>query len=188
MPKRSQEYMDKQKLRFCNAAMACFSRKGVAASNLTDICEEAELSMGALYKHFTSRDDLLVAVLKLRSERRNDLLHGSSWTELRDAILSYWQELQELPFWREFQGVTDWNEKLRQVRVEQAQLILTQIRDQLEIYTSHAEIKPAFDLARTAQLISIIFDGSIIGIRSTSELHIMLEDLTAYLDFAVGAR
>jgi AcrR family transcriptional regulator len=188
MPKRSREYMDNQRLRFCKAAMACFSRKGVAASNLTDICEEAQLSMGALYKHFTSRDDLLAAVLQLRSERRNSLLHGDSWSELRTAIVAYWQELQELPFWREFQGITDWNEELRSARVAQAQIVLKQIREQLERFSNRAEIEPPFDLERTAQLVSIIFDGSIIGIRSTGDLHIMLDDLTDYLDLAVGAR
>lgn len=186
MPKRSPEYMENQRVRFCRAAMACFSRKGVAATNLIDICEEAQLSMGALYKHFSSRDDLLEAVLRLRCERRNTLLHGESWADLRMAIVAYWQELQELPFWREFQGVTDWNEQLRRVRLQQAQLILTQIQAQLERFTEAGEIQPPFDLGRTAQLVSIIFDGSIIGIRSSGELHIMLDDLTAYLDHAVG--
>lgn len=187
MPKRSPEYMEGQRLRFCAAAMACFSRKGVAASNLTDICEEAGLSMGALYKHFASRDDLLEAVLQLRCERRNSLLRGESWSELRRAIVNYWSELQGLPFWREFQGITDWNERLRHVRLRQAQAILAQLRDQLDRYVASGEIQPPFDLGRSAQLVSIIFDGSTIGIRSSGELHIMLEDLAAYLDLAVGA-
>jgi len=44
MPKRSPEYMQQQRLRFCEAAMACFRRKGVVATSLNDICEEAGLS------------------------------------------------------------------------------------------------------------------------------------------------
>jgi AcrR family transcriptional regulator len=45
----------------------------VAATNLTDICAEAGLSMGALYKHFSSREDLLEAILQLRLQHRNEL-------------------------------------------------------------------------------------------------------------------
>ncbi|KRB86537.1 hypothetical protein ASE00_07525 [Sphingomonas sp. Root710] len=180
--------MESQRLRFCEAAMACFSRKGVAASNLNDICEEAGLSMGALYKHFSSREDLLEAILQLRSERRNAMLRGETWLDLRSALVNYWRELQGLPFWREFQGVSDWSEQLRKLRLQQARLILMQIQTQLEGYMARGEINPPFDLARTAQLVSIIFDGSSTGIRSSGELHIMLEDLAAYLDFAVGSR
>jgi AcrR family transcriptional regulator len=186
MPKRSPEYMESQRLRFCEAAMACFSRKGVAASNLTDICEEAGLSMGALYKHFTSREELLEAILQLRCERRNALLCGETWADLRTAIVNYWRELQGLPFWREFQGISDWNEQLRKLRLQQAHFILAQIQNQLESYVARGEINPPFDLARTAQLVSIIFDGSITGIRSSGEFHVMLNDLAAYLDHAVG--
>lgn len=186
MPKRSPEYMETQRLRFCEAAMACFSRKGVAASNLTDICEEAGLSMGALYKHFTSREDLLEAILQLRFERRNTMLRGDTWADLRTGIINYWRELQGLPFWREFQGISDWSEQLRKARLQQAQFILAQIEGQLSEFTTRGEIDPPFDLPRTAQLVSIIFDGSAIGMRSSGELHIMLDDLAGYLDFAVG--
>lgn len=188
MPKRSAEYMESQRLRFCEAAMACFSRKGVAASNLTDICEEAGLSMGALYKHFTSRDELLEAILQLRSEHRNSMLRGETWADLRMALVDYWRELQALPFWREFLGVSDWNDQLRNLRIEQARVILTQLQTQLEVFAARGEINPPFDLARTAQLLSIIFDGSTTGMRSSGEFHIMLDDLGAYLDFAVGLR
>lgn len=187
MPRRSPEYMESQRLRFCEAAMACFSRNGVAATNLTDICDETGLSMGALYKHFASRDDLLEAILRLRLDYRNTLLRGETWAELRAALLRYRRDLDELPFWREFQGMADWNKRLTHIRVEQAGLVLAQIEEQLARYAASGEITPAFDLPRTTQLISIIFDGSLTGVRSSGDLHIVLEDLADYLDLAVGA-
>jgi AcrR family transcriptional regulator len=187
MPKRSEEYMYGQRRRFCTAAMACFSRNGVAATNLTDICNEAGLSMGALYKHFSSREDLLEAVLQLRLEHRNALVRGKTWDDLKSALIRYRKGLEELPFWREFQGVVDWNERLLRLRVEQAHVIMSQMEEQLARYVNAGEIAPALSLSRTAQLISVIIDGSFTAFRSRSEFHVALDDLAAYFDLAVGA-
>lgn len=191
MPRRSQEYMDGQRLRFCEAAMSCFRRKGVAATNLTDICQETGLSMGALYKFFDSREALLEGVLQLRLARRNEVLRGKTWAKLRAALLGYAEELDQNPFWREFQGIVDWSEKLTALRVREGSTILVQIQDQLEQFVAAGEIAPHFDLRRTAQLISVIFDGSLTGVRAandsrSNDLRISRADLGAYFDFAVG--
>lgn len=188
MPKRSPEYMEGQRTRFCEAAIACFRRKGVVASNLTDICEESGLSMGALYKHFSSRDDLLEAVLEQRLAWRNELLRGSNWSELRMALLDYREDADDNPFWREFNGVVDWNDKLREIRVREGRVILAQIEQLLERYAAAGEIGPPFDIKHTAQLLSIIIDGSMVGVRSAPKLSVSIAELSAYLDFAVGAK
>lgn len=191
MPRRSQEYMDGQRLLFCEAAMSCFRRKGVAATNLTDICEETGLSMGALYKFFDSREALLEGVLQLRLAHRNEVLRGKTWAKLRAALLGYAAELDQNPFWREFQGIVDWSERLTALRVREGGTILAQLRNQLAQYAAAGEIAPHFDVRRTAQLISVIFDGSLTGVRAANDSHandlrVSRIDLGAYFDFAVG--
>lgn len=188
MPKRSKEYMQAQRLRFCEAAVACFRRKGVTATNLTDICNESGLSMGALYKHFSSREDLLEAVLQLRLDHRDALLNGATWADLRAALVQYRRELEQNPFWREFDGVADWNKRLSQMRVKGGVFILGQMEGHLARFAAAGDIKPVFDLNRTAQLVSIVFDGSLTNVRSSSELSVDLADLAAYLDLVVGAQ
>ena len=188
MPKRSPEYMAAQRVRFCEAALACFRRKGVVASNLTDICQESGLSMGALYKHFSSRDELLEAVLEYRLAWRNELLKGSTWPELRAALLDYRRSGEDNPFWREFQGVADWNETLRDIRIREGRVILVQIEHLLERFIAAGEIAPPFDVKRVAQLISIIIDGSMVDVRTAPTLRVEMADLSAYLDRAGGAR
>jgi AcrR family transcriptional regulator len=188
MPKRSPEYMRQQRLRFCEAAMAGFRRKGVGATSLTDICEESGLSMGALYKHFASRDELLEAVLQLRLEQRNAMLHGATWPDLRGAILRLREDSDHSPFWREFMALADLNEKMRDLRIHEAGVILSQIEQQLRRYVEAGEIQPAFPPRQTAQLISIIFDGSLIEVRRAPRLSVSLDELASYLDHAAGAR
>ena len=119
MPRRTPEYMLSQRLRFCEAAMACFRRKGVAATNLTDICVETGLSMGALYKHFPNRDALLAAVLELRLSQRNDALRGRNWQEFRRALMAARSDQASDTFWREFGAMADWNADLQAIRLRQ---------------------------------------------------------------------
>jgi len=187
MPRRSPEYMLSQRLRFCEAAMACFRRKGVAATNLNDICQETGLSMGALYKHFPNRDALLAAVLELRLSQRNDTLRGRSWKDLRRALLAARSDQSAEPFWREFNAMSDWNEALKEIRVRQFERAVKYLSAQIAEFTAAGEIRPHFDPVRTTHLISLIYDGSAVAIRLSNESLFNPQDIGAYLDFAVGA-
>jgi AcrR family transcriptional regulator len=187
MPRRSREYMDGQRRRFCDAAIRCFKLRGVVATNLTMICEETGLSMGAFYKLYSSRDDLLADVYLTRFVDRNERLHGATWAQLRKAMLAYREKLAQEAFWREMDGMADWDPRLLDLRVRQAKIILGQIVQQLKRYQAAGEIQPALDLDRTAQLVSIIFDGSTSFVRQASQLHVSPQDLARFLDLAVGA-
>lgn len=187
MPRRSAEYMLSQRLRFCEAAMACFRRKGVAATNLNDICEQAGLSMGALYKHFPNRDALLAAVLELRLSQRNDTFRAKSWKELRRALLAARSDQGADTFWREFGSMADWNEALQEIRLRQWESISKYLAGRIAEFAAAGEIRPHFDPARTTHLISLIFDGSTVAIRMANESLFNPKDIGEYLDFAVGA-
>jgi AcrR family transcriptional regulator len=176
-----------QRLRFCEGAMACFRRKGVAATNLTDICAETGLSMGALYKHFPNRDALLAAVLELRLSQRNDTLRGRTWKELRRALLAARGDQSAEPFWREFNAMADWNDALQEIRVRQFQNALKYLSGQIAEFAAAGEIRPHFDPVRTTHLISLIFDGSTVATRLANESIFNPRDIGEYLDFAVGA-
>ena len=42
-----------------NAALLLFQERGVTNVKVTDICEEAGVSVGAFYHHFPSKEDLI---------------------------------------------------------------------------------------------------------------------------------
>ena len=187
MPRRSPSYMLSQRLRFCEGAIACFRRQGVAGTSLTDICAETGLSMGALYKHFPNRDALLATIFELRLSQRNDTLRKRSWRELRRSLLAARNDHVVDPFWREFSAMADWNDALKAIRIRQWEGILVDLVRQIDNYTSAGEINPHFDAFRTTHLISLIFDGSMAGIRLANDVMFDSRDFGAYLDFAVGA-
>ena len=45
-----------------DAAMACFRRRGFHQTSMQEICAEAELSAGALYRYFPSKADIIAAI------------------------------------------------------------------------------------------------------------------------------
>jgi AcrR family transcriptional regulator len=81
MPRVSAAYRHSQREAILDAAEACFARRGVAATRMEDVVAESGLSVGAIYRYFASRQQLLLAAHE-RHRRRDRaamvLLHDRS--------------------------------------------------------------------------------------------------------------
>ena len=62
MPKVTVEHLNARRAQITEAARACFGRKGFAGSTIQEICKEAGLSPGAIYRYFKSKDDIVFAI------------------------------------------------------------------------------------------------------------------------------
>jgi len=51
-----------------NAAIECFVRNGIHQTGIRDIAEQASVSLGNLYNHFSGKDDLIAEIAKLDGE------------------------------------------------------------------------------------------------------------------------
>jgi TetR/AcrR family transcriptional regulator, transcriptional repressor of aconitase len=63
MPPVSQRYRDSRRRQILDAARRCFARAGFHHTSMQDICAESGLSAGAVYGHFTGKDDLVGAII-----------------------------------------------------------------------------------------------------------------------------
>jgi AcrR family transcriptional regulator len=68
MPKVSQAHLDARRQQIIDAARARFASHGFARTSIADIVTESGLSNGAIYRYFTSKDDIVVAVCEQGSE------------------------------------------------------------------------------------------------------------------------
>lgn len=59
-----QEQKIRTQQRIVEAANICFVRKGMAYTLITDICEEAEVSVGTFYHYFQNKNDLIISQFK----------------------------------------------------------------------------------------------------------------------------
>ncbi|HEX4199037.1 MAG TPA: helix-turn-helix domain-containing protein [Caulobacteraceae bacterium] len=68
MPKRSDSYMEAQRRAIAEAALEVLLEKGMHETSLRDICSRAGVSIGALYIHFATKDDAVLAACELDHE------------------------------------------------------------------------------------------------------------------------
>ena len=61
MPKVSAAYLEARRNQILDSAWLCFGRRGYHDTTMQDICKESGLSYGALYRYFTSKEDILRA-------------------------------------------------------------------------------------------------------------------------------
>ncbi|MET0494205.1 MAG: TetR/AcrR family transcriptional regulator [Actinoplanes sp.] len=68
MPRVSQAHLDARRQQIVAAARARFASHGFAHTSMADIIAESGLSNGAIYRYFTSKDQIVIAVCEQGTE------------------------------------------------------------------------------------------------------------------------
>ncbi len=90
--------MSKKRDQLVETALALFSKEGFHATGIDKILEEAGVAKMTLYKHFRSKEELILAVLRLRDERwRNRFMRGveKRAKDPRGRLLAMFDELAD---------------------------------------------------------------------------------------------
>ena len=61
MPKVSEQHLEARRQQIVDAAFQCFARKGFHPTTMQDICAEADLSAGTLYRYFASKEEIIAS-------------------------------------------------------------------------------------------------------------------------------
>lgn len=78
-----------------DAAALVFANNGYHGSNIPEICSQAGISVGALYKYFNNKEAVFIAIL----ERMGDLLANEFYGKIqinKDSILAAIEEILKL--------------------------------------------------------------------------------------------
>ncbi|MGW4680802.1 TetR/AcrR family transcriptional regulator [Micromonospora taraxaci] len=68
MPRVTQAHLDARRQQIVDAARARFASHGFARTSMADIVAESGLSNGAIYRYFTSKDEIVIAVCEQGTE------------------------------------------------------------------------------------------------------------------------
>ena len=74
MPKISEEKRQARRDQILAASWRCFSRRGLHSTSMEDIVREANLSFGAVYLYYKSKDELILAACSAAFQQMRALL------------------------------------------------------------------------------------------------------------------
>ena len=68
MPRVSQAHLDARRQQIIDAARARFAAHGFAHTSMTDLVEASGLSIGAIYRYFTGKNEIIAAICDQASQ------------------------------------------------------------------------------------------------------------------------
>lgn len=68
MPKVTEAHVEARREQILKAAERCFARSGYHATTMQDVCHEADLSPGAVYRYYEGKQEILEAVFEQSME------------------------------------------------------------------------------------------------------------------------
>lgn len=173
MPKVSEAYLEARRQQILDAAMACFARQGFHETTMQDICREAGLSPGAVYRYFSSKEDIVEACCIGTEQRSLMLIAAASEHDDTLAVLDRLADFffnmladQEAAAGMRLE-VQLWAEALRNPRIlEIYRRSIGHVREPLTQIVRRAqergEIDPALDAGAVARVMIAMWQGFVL--------------------------
>jgi AcrR family transcriptional regulator len=101
VPKVPTEYLELRRQQILDAAAACFARRGFHQTTMQDICTEAELSPGAVYRYFDSKEEIIEAACQAIQDvslgaTQAAMEQGSTQDVVDELLRLFFLELEDL--------------------------------------------------------------------------------------------
>ena len=125
MPKVTDAHLEARRQQVVDAAFACFAHNGFHQTTMQDICRRAELSPGAVYRYFDSKESIIEAITQECHQQNESMIEAArekgDTLEILDHMVGYLDILDD----PESRGhllvaVQLWAEALRNPRVMDA--------------------------------------------------------------------
>jgi AcrR family transcriptional regulator len=144
MPKVSQQYRDARREHILNSARRCFLREGFHATSMQDLCAEAGLSAGAVYRYFASKDEMIVAITQENLQDAAAMIHSAATQQPGRSVGAVMAEIFAMIQSRDAQDglgglpLLAWAEALRNPELAaQFQNLISQMRTDLAEVIRH---------------------------------------------------
>lgn len=164
MPKRDKAFMKQQRERILDAAYVCFLREGFGETSIRDICEEVDLSIGAVYNHFKNRDAIIKAVCTRISKQTTDATPPDCTVdEFIDYITNVIVECHKDPSMTDLNNrlvaAAFSNELMAELYEELMEISFSWMKKHVKRFRDAKEIDMPFDLDTTVRGVSGVLTG-----------------------------
>lgn len=156
-----------RKKQILEAASNCFSNNGFHKTSMQDICKEANMSPGSLYRYFNSKEDMIVAMADQESAEKLALLEIlidsnnfiKSLSEHIRKVLSRMLDRKFANLFVEITAETNRNAEIREMLITISKKVIMSYKSAIERAQENGKIKSSIDAELAAQLIISIIDG-----------------------------
>lgn len=166
MPKLKPETLQARRRQILDAAEACFGRAGFHQTTMQDICTQAQLSAGAVYSHFASKEDLIAGIAARESaEIANRLSQAANSHDILQAlsdVAEHYTVVEPHDKNRLFMEIgceSTRNETVGKTFADLDHTILSSLTALIEKAAHDGRIKPDLPPETVGRLIQIIGDG-----------------------------
>lgn len=170
MPKVTEAHLEARRQQILAAAFGCFSGRGFYQTTMQDICREAGLSPGAVYRYFRGKEEIIRAMVEQISERSTALVEGArgqgntflALTSLADAFFSQLEQPEaestiriQIELWAEALHNENVMDLLRRDIYGVRQVLAAFVHTAQE----RGDINPDLDPEAVARVFTSLFDG-----------------------------
>jgi AcrR family transcriptional regulator len=161
------ERRDQQTQRILDAAKTCFVRHGFQGASMQQICAEAGMSPGALYRYFASKEAIIEAITE-----RNRRIHAEFYARMLEnpdvvdgvvqTALAHVREVHErglAPLFAEIRAESMRNPAVQRCCMLNMDEIRLQFGDYLRAAADRGEIDPLVDLDTLMTALMAIGEG-----------------------------
>src|SRR5437667_9489577 len=172
MPKVTDAHLEARRQQVLDAAAECFARKGFHCTTMHDICQMAELSPGAVYRYFRSKDEIIGAMEE--QGRQHSAAIIDAVTSERSSTLDVLEGLVDV-FFSKLEDVRDcavhielWAEALSNPRIKETVVRVDEsIREAfsqriVKDAQGRGEINPNLDRDAVARVLMAFWDGLVL--------------------------
>jgi TetR/AcrR family transcriptional repressor of uid operon len=161
------ERRDQQIQRILDAAKACFLRSGFQGASMHQICAEADMSPGALYRYFPSKEAIIEAICE--ADRRQDAAKFDEMHKNPDVVdgfvncamnhIRYTHESGNAPIFAEIATESLRNEAIRAIGERCMGDVQETLRNYLQAAVDRGDIDPVVEFDALLPMIMSIGQG-----------------------------
>ena len=187
------EKREAQTARIMDAARKCFVQSGFRGASMHEICREADMSPGALYRYFPSKESIIEAIAE--KDRQADLMILATMVEgptlldgfIRAAMahLAMVRELGMAPLFTEIRAESMRNETVRNACNKNESQITDAFRAFLNYGAARGDIDPIEDINTVVHVMLAVGEGIIMS--DLAEKGVSLEKIETILRAMTGA-
>lgn len=156
-----------QRRRIMEAALACFARSGFHGSSMQEICAEAGMSAGNLYRYFPSKEAIITAIASSERERCTAMFEMLECAEdpieglvsLGHRFMDEMAESPEAALNAEIMAEAMRNPEMKALYLRDNADIRASVARALERGIAKGSVDPALDPATAARIVIALGDG-----------------------------